>query len=72
MSGSAGADGWHVGCVPELCLTVWVGPQGPSSDVTAGDPATALLARQIVASTFTRYLELAPGRISLPPLPAPP
>jgi membrane peptidoglycan carboxypeptidase len=76
VSGSAGSDSWHVGCVPELCLTVWVGPQGPSNPTPTtaapGDPATAVLARQLVTGTFARYLELAPGRVSVPELPDPP
>jgi membrane peptidoglycan carboxypeptidase len=72
MSGNAGPDSWYVGCAPELCLTVWVGPQGPAAVTSESPTDRSVLARQIVTSTFTSYLAAVPGRINVPDLPAPP
>jgi membrane peptidoglycan carboxypeptidase len=74
VAGSAGADGWYVGCVPELCLTVWAGPTpapaaGPVQPGTAVTPDPASLAARVVTDTLARYAAVAPDRVTLPFLP---
>ncbi len=73
---TAGSDAWFVGCVPELCVTVWIGGAGAPvtgapGTLDASTPAGPTLPAQVVAATFAGYLEAAPGRISVPLLPAP-
>ena len=60
VAGTTNGQSWYIGCVPDLCLTVWTG--APGVDLPAS----------IVVQTFRQYLAAAPGRITLPSLPQPP
>jgi membrane peptidoglycan carboxypeptidase len=77
VQGTAGSDAWFVGCVPELCLTVWTGgagpagPGGPAVAAPTASPDEPSLPARVASETFTAYLTVAPGRISVPSLPAP-
>jgi membrane peptidoglycan carboxypeptidase len=68
---------WFVGCVPDLCVTVWTGPGNPVADSssTATTPATSATsadpAESIATETFRRYVAAATDRIDLPALPRP-
>ncbi|MDQ1631137.1 MAG: hypothetical protein QOC80_1109, partial [Frankiaceae bacterium] len=83
--GAAGPDAWYVGCVPELCLTVWISGAGTTTEAATPVPAQVLstpplstpplstpsLPAEVAAATFTGYLTAAPDRISVPALPVP-
>lgn len=76
VSGSVDAPngpGWYVGCLPELCLTVWTG-DGAQSDGQSdahSDGQSGDLAGSIVVGTLQRYIAAAPGRVTLPAVPQP-
>jgi membrane peptidoglycan carboxypeptidase len=59
---------WFVGCVPDLCVTVWTSPGNSTTGTaaTSADPAET-----IAVDTFRRYVAAAPDRIDLPALPQP-
>ena len=62
---------WFVGCVPDLCVTIWTGPGNPTAGSPADSGAATDPAELIATDTFRRYITAAPDRIDLPALPQP-